>query len=192
VPAAGRLTFPGVLRLAAAGAIAAAALSACSPSSGSGPFWHPGGGIQCVPARGQQVLTDGLELVQNRAITTAVIDKVAFAHPEGLRAIRAYVVPDTGGLYGVLYGYPPAGAAGFSMAGFHWNRRQDAAGARVPHGARMNLLLVFRLLAGAPRGTAAGIDIWYHVGGSYDHQPETHYHFQTKTALVVLANRRSC
>lgn len=71
------------------------------------------------------------------------------------------------------------------MTGFRWNRRQDAAGARVPHTTRMNLLLVFKLAAGVARGTAAGIDIWYHVGS-------TPYHFRFETALVVLTNRRSC
>lgn len=51
---------------------------------------------QCVPARGHTVLTDGLEPLQNRAMTTAVIDKVAFSDPKGLRVIRAYVVPTPG------------------------------------------------------------------------------------------------
>jgi hypothetical protein len=191
--AKGRLAVPRLFTVAAAAATVAAALSACGAASGSGPLWHPSGDVQCVPAVGHQVLTDGLEALQNRAMTTAVIDKVAFADPDGLRFIRAYVVPDSGSLYGVLYGYPPAGAAEFDLTGFHWNRRQDAAGARLPHDETMNLLLVFRMLAGAARGTAAGIDIWYHAGGSYEHvQPTTYYRFRTYTALVVLVNRRSC
>jgi hypothetical protein len=185
-PEAGQRMQP--MRAAAAGAILAAALSSCSSSADPGPFWHPmDGATQCVPARGNKVLTDGLEVIQNRAMTTAVIDKVAFANPKGVRVIRAYVVPDNGSLYGVLYGYPPEGAVdlGFTVTGFHWNRRQNAVGAMVPHMTRMNLLLVFKPLAGIARGTAAGIDIWYHVRS-------THYHFRTKTALVVLTKRRSC
>jgi hypothetical protein len=146
-----------------------------------------GGGLQCVPARGHRVLTDGLEVIQSRAMTIAVIDKVAFTSPKGLRVIRAYVVPDSGSVYGVLYGYPPEGAVdlGFSLAGFHWNTRQNAGGANVPPRTRMNLLLVFKVLPGVGRATAASIDIWYHVLG-------THYHFRTMTALVVVVNRRSC
>src|SRR5215472_8208076 len=40
VPAPRRLALPGVVSLAAAGAVVTAALSACSSSSGSGPLWH--------------------------------------------------------------------------------------------------------------------------------------------------------
>lgn len=176
-----------LLRAAAAGAIfAAATLSSCSSSAGAGPLWQPmDHATQCVPARGHTVLTDGLEPIHNRASTTAVIDKVAFSDPKGLRVIRSYVVPDTGSLYGVLYGYPPLGAAGFNMTGFRWKMRQNADGATLPHRTRMNLLLVFKLVAGVARATAAGIDIWYHVGAA-------HYHFRFQTALVVLTNRWSC
>ena len=49
---------------------------------------------------------------------------------------------------------------------------------------RTNLLMVVRLAPGRSRGTAAGIDIWYHVGSN-------RYHFRTKLGLIVV-NRKTC
>jgi hypothetical protein len=166
----------------AAAALAAAA-ALCSCSSGPDPFGHPTSpGEQCIPLAGSKVVTDGLEEIQNRAATTAVIDKVALRRPKGLLLIRAWVVP-TDQLFGAAHGYPPP--TRFKVVGWHWDRRQPADGAKVPPLStgkyfRMNILVVARLAPGFTRGRAAGIDMWYHVGGN-------NYYLRFQTALVAVA-----
>jgi len=176
-----------MLRAAATGTtiLAAAALSSCSSALPVGPFGEPRSpGTECIPLRGAKVITDGWEGVRNHSTTTAVIDRVALTHPKGLRVIRAYVVPAQGEWFGFQRGYPPGQ---YRLIGWQWDRRQDANGARVPPSTGKNdywnLLLVIEPVAA--RGTAAGIDIWYHVGSS-------NYHLRIETALVVPTKRRRC
>src|SRR5215510_12053295 len=131
-------------------AVLAAALSSCS--HGPAPFDHPtSSGGQCIPLAGAKVVTDGLEMIQNRATTVAVIDRVALRRPKGLLLDRAWVVPTDAQLYGAAHGYPPQHY--FKVVGWHWDRRQLADGARVPPLStheyfRMNIVIVVRLAPG--------------------------------------------
>jgi hypothetical protein len=142
-----------------------------------GPFGGSGSpGTECVPIKTGDIVTDGFDKVANSGQATAVIDKVAFADPHGLRQIAAYAVPVAGGLYGDWTGYPPD----HPVPGFHWAERQAADGATVPHTTGpggMNILVVAQVTG--KRGTASGVDIYYHVGSQ-------HYHLRTSTALVAL------
>ncbi len=178
-----------IWRAAAAGTafLAAAAMASCG-SSGllAGPFAEPRiPSVQCEPLAGHQLATDGDEAVRNHGTATAVIDKVALARAKGLLLERAWAVPTTAQLEGMSWGAPPPP---YHLLGWHWGRRHLGKGARVPPSTgkydRTNLLVVVALAPGVTRGTAAGIDIWYHVGAN-------HYHLRTKVALVVI-NRKSC
>jgi hypothetical protein len=172
------------LVVAAVGAILAVATSSCS--SGPPPFGHPTTpGEQCIPLAGAKVVTDGMEGFQNSAATTAIVDKIALRKPKGLLLDRAWVVPTDHGLYGAAHGYPPQRY--FQVPGWHWDRRQLADGAKVPPLStgkyfRMNIVVVVRLVRGVSRGTAAGIDMWYHVGAN-------HYYLRFETALVAVKHR---
>ncbi len=153
-------------------------------SSNPGPLGHPfQGGTECLTLAGHQVMTYGVEWVRNPGTATAVIDQTTLAKPEGLRLVAAWVVPTSGLLYGAQVGYPPSQ---MPLPGWQWAKRQPADGANVPHTLgkhnRENLLLVFGLKPGVTSGQAAGIDIWYHVGGS-------HYQLRTAQRLVVGARR---
>jgi hypothetical protein len=126
------------------------------------------------------VATYGFDDVRNRAKTTAIIDMVSLRRPMGLQLLRAWAVR-TRQVYGVGVGYPPPK---WRVIGFHWDRRQPADGARVPHSTakydRMNLLLVVRLAPGRTRGRAAGVDVRYQVSGKL-------YYLPLETALVLKA-----
>jgi len=165
---------------ASAAVILAVALGACGRQPD--PFGHDTTpGQECIPLAGHQVVTYGFEAVRNRAAGTAVIDKMALAKRKGLHVIATWVVPSTEDLYGAQYGYPPGH---MPLNGWHWDKRQKANGARVPHSRgkydRMNLLFVVALQARVTRGSAIGVDVWYHVGSNY-------YHLRTETGLVLVA-----
>lgn len=169
--------------MAAGVILAVTALCSCSSRSDAlGPFGHPTTpGEQCIALRGATVASDGMEAVQNHGKATAVIDKVALRRPKSLDLVRVWAVPSDGMLFGAQTGYPPGHA---QIPGWHWDWRQPANGAKVPHTTgkdhRVNLVLSVRLPAGATRGRAAGVDMWYHVGNS-------RYYLKFETALVVLS-----
>jgi hypothetical protein len=178
-----------LMRLAAAGTavLAAAVLGACgSGNLPAGPFADARiPSIQCQPLAGHMVTTFGDDSVRNHGHATAVIDRVAFAEPKGLVLLHAWAVPTTGQIAGMSWGAPPPP---YHLVGWQWNHRHLAKGARVPPGTgkydRTNLLMVVRLAPGHMKGTAAGIDIWYHVGPN-------RYHFRTSLGLIVV-NRKTC
>jgi hypothetical protein len=175
----------GLVAAAVTTVFLAVSLSSCNLAPA--PFDDPvGGGTQCIPLAGADVVTDGMDMFQNHGTRTAVIDKLALRRPEGLVLDRAWIVPTDAQLYGAAYGYPPPHR--FSVVGWRWDRRQLANGAAVPplssgQYLRMNVVIVVRLAAGFKRGRTAGIDMWYHVGLS-------HYYRRFLTALV--ADRVRC
>ncbi len=173
------------LRLAAAGAVLAASLSACSSGNPIGPFGGPySPAQQCVPLASNHVITYGDEFVRNPATAVAVIDKMALANPKGLRVFASWIVP-TKEMVGVRGGYP---SGHLNLPGWQWDKRQSPDGATVPHTRgkyqKMSLVFVVGLKSGLNRGRAIGTDIWYHVGSQ-------HYHLRTSTALLVIRGR-SC
>jgi hypothetical protein len=118
-------------------------------------------------------------------MTTAVIDKISLRRPKHLLLDRAWVVPSDGGLYGAAHGYPPQHY--FKVVGWHWDRRMLAEGAMVPPLSSgkyywMNVVVGVRLARGVTRGSAAGIDLWYHVGSN-------HYYLGFETALAATVAR---
>ncbi len=146
----------------------------------AGPLGHPfQGGSECLVLAGHQVVTYGRERVRNPGTATGVIDQMTLEKPDGLQVVAAWVVPTSGLLYGAQIGYPPSK---MPRPGWQWARREQANGAKVPHTPgkhnRVNLVVVLSLSSGVTNGQAAGIDIWYHVGGS-------HYHLRTATRLDV-------
>jgi hypothetical protein len=176
-------------RATAAGAAVIGAAILCCCGSGdlpAGPFAEPRTpSIQCQPLAGHKVTTFGDEEVTNHGHATAVIDRVAFTDPKGLVLLRAWAVPTTSDIAGMSWGFPPPP---YHLVGWQWNHRHLAAGARVPLAVgeydRTNLLMVVRLAPGVNKGTAAAIDIWYHVGPN-------RYHFRTSLGLIVV-NHKTC
>jgi hypothetical protein len=130
------------------------------------------------------VTTFGDDSVRNHGHATAVIDKAVLADPKGLVLLRAWAVPTTGEIAGMSWGAPPP----YHLVGWQGDHRHLAKGATVAPAVgkydRTNLLMVVRLAPGRIKGTAAGIDIWYHVRSN-------RYHFRTKPGLIVI-NRKSC
>jgi len=152
-----------------------------TPRAAAGPLGHPfQGGMECLSLSGYQVVTYGVEWVQNPGTAMAVIDRMTLGKPQGLRLVAAWLVPTSGLLYGAQYGYPPSK---MPLPGWQWASREPADGATVPHTAgndRMNLVLVLGLNPGVKSGQAAGIDISYHIGSS-------HYQLTTAKRLVLGA-----
>jgi hypothetical protein len=101
-----------------------------------------------------------------------------------LQVVAAWVVPITGlDLLGVFGGYPPDGYLGqltdSSVPGVHWEQRQHAAGAVIPHTAGQdvgNLVLVLKP-SGAV-GTAKDVMLDYQSGG-------TRYRYDFQVAVIV-------
>ncbi|HEY2079531.1 MAG TPA: hypothetical protein VGH53_24650 [Streptosporangiaceae bacterium] len=87
---------------------------------------------QCIDMQRGDVVVDGFNTLPNSSRQVAVIDKVAFADPVRLRQIAAYIIPDSGELYGDSTGYPPNGNHPPPPPGLDWSARQNAAGARIP------------------------------------------------------------
>lgn len=178
--------------VAAAGitVLAAAGLASCGdPALPAGPFAEPRQpAVQCEPLAGHKLATFGDVAVRNSGTATAVIDRVGLARMRGgLRLLRTLVVPTTQDIEGMHWGLPPRSFQN-ELAGWQWDRRHAAAGARVPPAAgkldQANLLLIVALTPGARRGSAAGIKVWYHVGGS---------DYQVNIPLgLTLVNRKSC
>jgi hypothetical protein len=159
-----------------------ALFTACSSANAvnTGPFGGGGEpGSLCVPVGRGGVLSYGFDAFSNTG-RTATIERVALTDPHGLRMLAAYVVPITGHtLYGVLTGYPPARGL---PADVHWDRRQPANGAVIPHsrGTQYNLVLVLK--PAGTKGTARSVDVFYRAAGQ-------EYHLQTTTRIEVLAGR---
>jgi hypothetical protein len=155
-------------------------LVACSSTNAinTGPFGGGGDpGSLCVPVGHGGVLSYGLDAFTNTG-GTATIERVALTNPHDLHMLAAYVVPVTGTMmYGDLSGYPPARGL---PPGVHWNRRQRANGAIIPHsrGTQYNLVLILK--PAGTKGTAWAIDVFYRAAGQ-------EYHLQTTTRIEVLA-----
>jgi hypothetical protein len=171
-------------RIWASGALLAIVLLASCASAGH-PDYGPlatglnGGGIgtECVPVRPGGVVSYGLEVLINHG-TAVTVTKVGLAHSRGLQVVQAWIVPVTGHtLYGVLDGYPPAAHI---PGGVHWDQRQRAVGAIIPHtdGHRVaNLLLVLK-----PRkkvASAAGVSVAYR-------ESDKSYHLKTHIGIVLM------
>lgn len=163
--------------------ILAALMTSCSSGqTGVGPFGPTpsASDLQCDPATPGQVWTFADDEVRNHAQATATIDSVDLANPRGLKTLGAWAVRVTGRiLYGAMPGEPPK----YDPRGFDWPQRRAAAGALVPHTSSdndvTNLVLVVRLTG--KRGTADGLDVWYHVGSQ---------HYQLRTAVHYLLTAR--
>ena len=178
-------------RIRAAGALLASVLLAsvllASCASSSRPNYGPLGigfsgnggavGTECLPVHPGGVVSFGFEPLVNRG-TAVTVTKVDLADPRGLRVLQAWIVPITGNdLYGVLDGYPPAAHI---PSGVHWEQRQRADGAIIPHthGRHVaNLVLVLRPLKKA--ASAAGVNVYYKESGKS-------YHLQTHIGIVLM------
>jgi hypothetical protein len=167
----------------AAGALAlAATIAACGSHDPNaiGPLGGPeASGNVCLYDQHSKVITDGWPFVRNSSDSPAVIDRVSLANPKGMSLITAWAVPAGDDGYGAEPGYPPGKHL---PPGIEWAQRHRAAGAVVPHQVRpsnTDLLFVVRILA--PKASASGVNIWYHVGSQ-------HWHIQTVFGLKVLAS----
>jgi hypothetical protein len=156
------------------------ALAGCSASSsGTGPLGGPGDpGQVCSPLRPGQVLSYGFTGVRNSGDVTVVIDRVGLADARGLRVLAAYVVPGTSNfLYGINRGYPPELPL---SPGVDWAARQKADGATLrPMKKSLEDSLLLVIKGTGRRGTAKGVDIWYHAGSQQ-------CHLQTATSLLTV------
>jgi hypothetical protein len=131
----------------------------------------PDVGGQCFPTPKGDVGTFA-DLEFGNGGGPARISRVTLAHARHLQLVAAWVVPVTGtDLWGAFDGYPPNGIAGpegnRGVPGEHWNQRQRADGAVIPHlrGQDVeNLVLVLKPIG--PEGSASTEYVWYTSGGS--------------------------
>ena len=140
--------------------------------------------IQCIDMQRGDVVVDGFNTIPNSGRQVAVVDKVAFADPVGLRQIAAYIIPDSGALYGDWTGYPPNGGHHPANPHLDWGGRQNAAGARIPptfsgpfKGPNVQLMVVAQ--SSGDKASEQGIDVWYHVGSQ-------HYHLRTNVTMIAV------
>jgi hypothetical protein len=173
----------GLVMLGAALAGCSASVIQGGPLSGEiDPNSHD---TQCIDMRRGDVVVDGFNTIPNSSRQVAVVDKVAFADPVGLRQITAYIIPDNGELYGDSIGYPPNGDHGPPPTSLEWSARQNAAGARIPptpgggppKGPNVQLMVVAQ--SSGDKASEQGIDVWYHVGGQ-------HYHLRTNVTMIAI------
>lgn len=102
----------------------------------------------------------------------ARISKVSLVDPRHLQLAAAWLVPTTGSdSWGVFDGYPPDGIPGpdgnHGVPGEHWNERQRADGAVIPHlrgQDQEDLVLVLRPTG--PEGSAKTEIVYYTSGGT--------------------------
>ena len=142
---------------------------------------------QCIDMQRGDVVVDGFNTIPNKAKQVAVVDKVAFADPVGLRQIAAYIIPDSGELYGDMTGYPPNGDHQPAPPGLDWGARQNAAGARIPptpgggppKGPNVQLMVVAQ--SSGDKASEQGINVWYHVG-------DQHYHLRTRVTMIAVVD----
>lgn len=168
--------------------LATVGLASCGGGLSAGPFAESRTrSVQCEPLAGHKVATFGDVAVRNSGTATAVIDRVGLADMRRLRLLRTLAVPTTQDIEGTHWGLPPPSFQN-ELAGWQWDRRHPASGAKVPPSAgkldQTNLLVIVALAPGVSRGTAAGMDVWYHVGASS-------YHVRIPLGLI-LVNRKSC
>jgi hypothetical protein len=169
-----------------------AALAGCSASViQGGPLSSeidPGSHFtQCIDMKRGDVVVDGFNTIPNSSSQVAVIDKVAFADPVRLRQIAAYIIPDSGELYGDWTGYPPNGSHHPANPHLDWSARQNAAGARIPptpgggppKGPNVQLMVVAQ--SSGDKASEQGINVWYHVGSQ-------HYHLRTPVTMIAVVD----
>ena len=166
-------------------------MTACSSTGGgklstNGPFGNggPNSGTNGTCARPGQVVHDGFEEFPN-AGGTATLDKVTLVSPRHLRLIAAWVVPTTGALVDIGWGYPTATSLASAAPGVRWGLRQRIPGAvvRHTHGQEaINLVILVK-----PSGNAAtvnAVNLYYHAAG-------THYLLHFPFGLNIQI-RRTC
>jgi len=158
--------------LAGALAMLAAACSGAATPGADGPFGASAVGVggQCFPTPRGDVGTFA-DLSFGNSGAPARITRVTLADARHLRLVAAWIVPVTGtDLWGVFDGYPPHGLAGPDgnpgVPGEHWDQRQRAGGALVPHlrgQDQENLVLVLKPTA--TEGSAETEYVYYTSAG---------------------------
>ena len=175
----------GLVMLGAAQAGCSASVIQGGPLSGQiDPESHF---TQCIDMQRGDVVVDGFNTIPNLGRQVAVVDKVAFADPVGLRQIAAYIIPDNGELYGDWTGYPPNGGHHPANPHLDWSARQNAAGARIPptpggrpfKGPNVQLMVVAQ--SSGVKASEQGINVWYHVGSQ-------HYHLLTNVTMIAVVD----
>lgn len=150
-------------------------LAACGstdpkPNGPFGPSVTDVGG-QCFPVPRGSVGTFA-DLSFGNSGGPARISKVTLSGARHLQMVAAWVVPLTGtDAWGVFDGYPPHGIPGpngnHGVPGEHWDQRQRADGAVIPHlpgQEEENLVLVLKPIG--PEGTANTEYVYYSSGGT--------------------------
>jgi hypothetical protein len=152
--------------------MAGAVLSGCQ-----GPGQLPAGPLGSRPENhivvGQPVVsgradTIGFDAMFNGGAAPAVIDRLVLVAPRHIKLIGAYVT--IGGITGNWPTFPPSFPQ--SASGRHenrypiraWAHRHQPAGAVIP--PRRWAGIALGLDATAARGSIAGVDLFYHVGGA--------------------------
>jgi hypothetical protein len=152
-------------------------LAGCTDSNAmnTGPLGNGGTpGEECVSMPVGRILTYGFDAFTNKGTSPAVISKASLADPKGIRTLAAWIVPVTGhDLYGLAWGFPPTRQV---PAGVQWAQRQHPTGAAISPSRQSNIVLVLELTA--RKGSADGIDVYYHVGS-------TDYHLRTATKVAL-------
>lgn len=139
-------------------------LTACGSGglSTNGPLGNSGqnSGTICAWTTPGGVVYDGLEEFNDTG-GTATIDKVALVHPRHLRLVAAWVAEANGPVAGIGRVYPHPTRV--------WQR---VPGAVVhPNHGKQALDLVVVVKPTAKLGTAAAINLYYHVGGTHYLRP---------------------
>jgi len=172
----------------AAAAVTAAALAACGQSGSppGGPFGNGGTpGSHCVVAQPGQVRTDGDQFFQNSGARARIMG-VSLPSDHGIRLLKAWIVLITGNnLYGNWPGWPVNRP---QLRGVHWDTRQAAVGASIPHVSGQdgyNIVLAITLAPGRSEGWARGISVLYSSG-------RQGYRLHTATTIEIVTRFSLC
>lgn len=164
----------------ASAALAALTMAGCSSGNpiNTGPFgngYSPGS--ICGPASPGGFVTDGMEDLDNKGSSVAVVEKVALHDAQNLVIEAAWVVPNYNVPdFGFFQGFPRR----HLPHGSKWSQRVKAIGARVPPAPgshTRNLVLVLKLTG--KKGTAKNVDVFYKEAGQQ-------YHLRYKFSIEVV------
>jgi hypothetical protein len=167
--------------------LAAACSSTGGKLSANGPFGNvdSNSGTNGLCARPGQFVHDGFEEFPN-AGGTATLDKVTLVATRHLHLVAAWVLPTTGPLVDIGWGYPTASSLASAAPGVRWKLRQRIPGAVVRHThGREVINLVILVKPSGRHATVKAVDLYYEVGG-------THYllHFPFGLDISVRSNCR--
>jgi hypothetical protein len=155
---------------ACAAALLAVAVTGCSSASGGvqsggplGPPDHHDGACAAEPRPGAPETIGFIEF-GNTGSVPLVITRVTLRDPRHLRLLGSYLVPVISGEIGAASGWPPRPSPGAPLPR-GWKLRQPPGHLRLLPRKAAEVVVGITSTA-RPGGSAAGVNIYYHSGGT--------------------------